>query len=265
MTPEELLAGIRDADAHRGGIRGLRLFVLERGLAHALRAEVLRLCEAEASSDVQEREHVTHWTQPQGAVRQFSLYNRNGDCADYRDDHNLSCLGKRFHLAAAYPSLARWSANLPHLINLRVNVLGPGAGLSPHEEHSLFALPGGHAAIRARFHLPVVTSPRARMMLDGIVCRFEPRIIHYFNQGCVHAAENPSGAPRVHLVWDQLLTREAFDLMFGARLAPAGWRRLTGEHRRLRVLESCALPRYARLPPRVTPSEAARVVLSPAQ
>jgi hypothetical protein len=265
MTPEELLAGIRDADAHRGGIRGLRLFVLERGLARALRAEVLRLCEVERSSDVHEREHVTHWTQPHGAVRQFSLYNRSGQCDDFRDDHDLSCQGKRFHSALAYPGLARWSASLPHLINLRVNLLGPGAGLAQHEEHSLFALPGGRAAIRARFHLPVVTSPRARMMLDGIACRFVPRTIYYFNQGCVHAAENPAGTARVHLVWDQLLTREVFDLMFGAAPAPAGWQRLMGEQRSLRVLERYALARYTRMPPQVTPWEAERVVFSPAQ
>ena len=70
-TPERaLLEGIRDADAHRGGIRCLRLFRLDRTLARGLRAEVLAVCEREPSSDVQEREHVTHWTGPRGAVRQ---------------------------------------------------------------------------------------------------------------------------------------------------------------------------------------------------
>ncbi len=265
MAPEELLAGIRDADAHRGGIRCLRVFRLERVLGRGLRDEVLRLCESEASSDVQEREHVTHWTRPTGAVRQLSLYNRSGDSADFRSDHDLSCLGKRFHLAAPYPLLAHFVETLPHLINFRVNLLGPGAGLAPHEEHSLFITQSGSTAVRARFHLPIQTSRVSRMMLEGDRYRFAPRTIYYFNQGCVHGAENPASSARIHLVWDQLLSRDVFNLTFGSHPAPAGWRRLLGDERALRAISLGQVSSYSRLPPLTMPAEAARVGLSPVQ
>jgi hypothetical protein len=265
MQAEELLTGIRDGDAHYGGIRCLRLFRIDRELARALLAEVDRLCTVERGSDVQEREHVTHWTQPSGAVRQFSLLNRSGDFSDYADDHDLSCLGKHFHHAARYPRLATFIGGFGHAINFRVNVLGAGAALAPHEEHSLFISKAGTPAVRARFHLPLRTARSARMMLEGDVYRFAPRTIYYFNQGCVHAASNPSGGPRIHLVWDLLLTPQIFALMFGQSAAPRGMQRLTGGTRILRPLARDPLLRYARLPPLVTPLEAQQVALCAVQ
>jgi hypothetical protein len=262
-TPErELLEGIRDADAHRGGIRCLRLFRLDRALGLALRAEVLALRAREPWSDVQEREHVTHWAGPRGAVRQWSLVNRSGDCADFRDDHDLSCVCKTFHLAARYPQLAAFADALPHLVNLRINELGPGAGLAPHEEHSLFPDFRGGAAVRARFHLPLCTSRDARMLLDGDLVRFAPRTIYYFNQGCVHGADNPPARARIHLVWDQLLTAEVFATMFGEEDTPPGWRRVHACERAVRPLAQVRVTHHARIPPLVLPDEAERVRLS---
>lgn len=265
MTSDELLAGIRDGNFHCGGIRCLRLFRVERNLARALRSEVDQLCAAEQGSDVQEREHITHWTRPTGAVRQFSLLNRSGDFADFRDDHDLSCMGKQFHHAARYPHLAAFAGCFKHAINFRVNVLGANAGLSPHEEHSLFLSESGTPAVRARFHLPLRTSRDARMTLESNVYRFVPRTIYYFNQGCVHAAANLGSAPRIHLVWDLLLTPQAFEQMFGDALEPPGLRRLAPHQRELRTLGREPTPNYARLPPRVTPIEANRLALSPVQ
>lgn len=262
---DALLEGIRDADAHRAGIRCLRLFRVDRGVARALRAEVLALCECEAHSDVQEQEHVTHWTRPYGAVSQWSLWNRHGDFADFRDDHDLSCLGKAFHHAARYPVLAELASALPHLINLRINALGPGAGLRPHEEHSVYPDGNGGACVRARFHLPIATSRGARMMLDGDVVRFAPRAVYYFNQGCVHAADNPSDDRRVHLVWDQLLTAEVGRVMFGddataPSAAPVpGWTRCLGGERQVRRYARMPVPAHACQPPLATPREANRV------
>jgi hypothetical protein len=198
-------------------------------------------------------------------VRQFSLLNRNGDFADFREDHDLSCLGKRFHHASRYPRLAAFIGFWPHAINFRVSVLGAGAGLSPHEEHSLFLSAGGTAAVRARFHLPLRTTRGARMMLDGEMHRFRPRTVYYFNQGCVHAAANPGDAPRVHLVWDLLLTPGVFELIFGDGAAPPGLDRVPACRRPMRALATGAIPDYARLPPRVTPREAERLALSPVQ
>jgi hypothetical protein len=265
MTADELLAGIRDGNFHYGGIRCLRLFRVERELAGALRDEVDRLCETEHGSDVQEREHVTHWTRPTGAVRQFSLLNRSGDFADFRDDHDLSCRGKQFHHAARYPRLAAFIGGFEHAVNFRANVLGAGAGLSPHEEHSLFLSKAGTPAVRARFHLPLHSSREAHMMLDGEAHRFAPRTIYYFNQGCVHAATNAGGAPRIHLVWDLLLTQQVFEMMFGDAPVPPGLQRLAPHEREMRPRGREPMLNYARLPPCVTPLEADRLVLSPVQ
>lgn len=263
MRPEALLAAIRDGDCHHAGLRCLRLFHVERELALALRAEVLQLCRDEACSDVQEREHVTNWAGPHGAVRQFSLLNRSGDFADYRDDHDLTCAGKRFRHGRRYPRLAGFIAGFPGAVNFRVNLLGAGAGLAPHEEHSLYPNGDGTASVRARFHLPLHTSRAARMMLDGDIHRFLPRTIYYFNQGCVHAADNRGGTERIHLVWDMLLTQPVFELMFGAAPAPAGLRRIDAANGMPRLLGRIVLPSYARLPPRVTLLEARRLVLAP--
>jgi hypothetical protein len=265
MQAEELLAGIRDGNAHHGGIVCLRLFRIDCELALALLAEVDRLCKVERGSDVQEREHVTHWTQPTGAVQQFSLLNRSADFSDYLGDHDLSCVGKHFHHAARYPRLAAFIESFPHAINFRVNVLGAGAGLAPHEEHSLFISNAGTPAVRARFHLPLRTSQSARMMLEGDVYRFASRTIYYFNQGCVHAASNPSCDARIHLVWDLLLTPQTFELMFGRAAVPPGMQRLTGDARAVRPLGRAPVSHYARLPPLVTPLEAQQVALCPVQ
>lgn len=265
MNAEALLSGIRDADAHRGGVSCLRLFRVERALGLALREEVDRLCDGEPSSDVQEREHVTHWTRPSGAVRQFSLWNRSGDFADFSEDHDLSCRGKAFHHAQRYPRLAAFVGSFQQAINFRVNWLGPGAGLAPHEEHSLFISQAGTPAVRARFHLPLRTSLGARMMLAGALYRFSPRTLYYFNQGCVHGADNPGDMPRVHLVWDQLLTAAAFAQMFGNAPAPDGLQRLPEADRPVPVLGRVTVGAYARLAPRVTPMEAQHVTFSPVQ
>ena len=265
MTRDEVLAGIRDGNFHCGGIRCVRLFRLERDLARALRHEGIRLCSTEHGSDVSEREHVTNWTRPTGAVQQFSLLNRSGDFADFRDDHDLSCLEKKFHHAARYPNLSKFIGYFEHAINFRINVLGAGAGLSPHEEHSLFLSKEGTPSVRARFHLPLWTSRSARMTIEGDLHRFTPRTIYYFNQGCVHAAANPGSLPRIHLVWDMLLTLQAFELMFGDGPAPPGLRRVPAAARSVRMLGSEPIQDYARLPPRVTLLEADRISLSPVQ
>jgi hypothetical protein len=265
MTADDLLAGIRDGDSHFGGIRCLRLFRLDRALALGMRNEVDRLCANERCSDVQEREHVTNWTQPTGAVRQYSLLNRSGDFADFRDDHDLSCVGKRFADGERYPLLGAFIACLPHAINFRISVLAAGAGLSPHEEHSLFVSQAGTPAVRARFHLPIRTSRDARVVLDGEEFRFLPRTVYYFNQGCVHSARNLGPAPRVHFVWDQLLTAQVFKTMFCADIAPSGWRPIEAANREPRIVGRESKQVYMRQAPRVTPAEAARVALSSVQ
>lgn len=216
MTKEELLEGVRRGDQHLGGIHCLALFGIGQAFAVDLRGDVERLCRSQLGSDVSRPDHITHWTKPFGKVEQFSLFNASGRYEDFSRDHDRSCFGKQFHGGQAYPALARFIAAFPHLINFRINMMGPGAGLSPHEEHTLFRTKNGSVGARLRFHLPVITNPHAGLMLEGQVYHLDERKIYFVNHGCVHSAKNGGDRPRIHLVWDMLLTAQAFDLMFGS-------------------------------------------------
>jgi hypothetical protein len=213
VTPEQVLAGIRDGNYHRGGFRCLRLLRVEEDFFSALRGEVIRLCDDQSPSDARATDHVTNWTRPRGEVLQFSLLNSSGRCDDFSEDHSLSCFGKRFHLAARYPTVARLVQALPHVINLRVNVLGPRARLAAHEEHSIVRTDSGAITVRARFHLPIETNAAAELILDGHAYHLEAGTVYFVNHGCVHAASNGL-LRRIHLVWDVLLTRQAYRALF---------------------------------------------------
>jgi hypothetical protein len=214
MNAEAILAGIRDANYHKGGIRCLRLFIVDEACFCRVRAEVERLCRAERGSKVGATDHITSWTRPRGEVVQFSLLNASGRYDDFGTDHDLSCFGKRFYGSSSYPTLAQLADLFPHTVNFRINLMGPGAGLSPHEEHTVIHTRSGSVALRTRFHLPIFTNPDAEMMLDGEIYRLEAGTVYFVNHGCVHSANNGGGENRIHLVWDMLLTREAFEFMF---------------------------------------------------
>ena len=161
MNAAALLAGIRDANYHNGGIRCLRLLRLDEAFLSTLRTDVERLCHTERGSKVSDPGHVTNWTRPIGEIVQFSLLNASGRYDDFTTDHDLSCFGKRFHDSKAYPALAGIMDVFPHTVNFRINLMGPDARLSAHEEHSVIRTRRGSVALRTRFHLPIITNPRA--------------------------------------------------------------------------------------------------------
>jgi hypothetical protein len=265
VTADDFILGLREGDLHRGGIRCLRLFRLEAAWFDSLRAEVVRLVAAETASFAGDPGHVTRWTRPQGVVRQFSLLNRSGRFEDFTADHDLSCLGKRFEAAPRFPILARLLAGFPHAVNFRINAMAPRARLLPHEEHLLFRTPTGGVAMRLRCHLPVAAEPAAELMLDGELFHLEPGVIHLVNHGCVHAASNGGTAERIHLVWDTLLTREAFDLLAGAAIPEFPATRIAAEDWQPTPLRSVRVGPFATLPPPVPPAEAGRIGWSEVQ
>jgi hypothetical protein len=217
-----------------------------------LRAEVLELCRRERPSDVRAAEHVTHWTRPRGEVLQFSLLNASGCAADFSVDHDLSSFGKRFHHSADHPHLASLIDALPDLLNFRVNVLGPRARLAAHEEHSIVRTHDGSLGACIRFHLPLVTSPGAELMLDGHVFHLEAGVIHFVNHGCVHAVRNGGAIQRVHLVWDALLTRSTYDAAFGDGPGPVWASRFKDHERTPAPLRVERMGAYVRLPSSIT-------------
>jgi hypothetical protein len=255
MNSATLMRGIRDGNYHAGGIRCLRLHRLDEAFFIQLRDEVIRLTESERGSDVTHPTHVTHWTRPSGEVSQFSLFNISGRYDDYSGDHDLSVGGKRFHGAASYPNLACLLGGIPDLTNFRINLMGPGSSLSAHEEHTIVRIANA-VVVRARFHLPVTTDVRAELILDGHVFHLAPAVIYFVNHGCIHSARNGGESTRVHLVWDVLLTREAYAVLFGAAMWPVPSRPVDDHQQVLAPVRVEEVGAYEQIPPHVTRDEA---------
>jgi hypothetical protein len=229
-----LLRGLARANYHRGGLKTLRLFRVERGFFGTLQDETRRFVERHPPSAVHAAGHVTGWTRPFGAVVQFSLLNRSGRPDDTASDHDPDPRGKRFHWPELYPALAAFIAAFPEAANMRLNGLGTRGGLSPHEEHVVRRQRGGPAWLSVRFHLPVRTTPQAEVLLDGELFRLEEGSVFLFNNGCVHSAVNAGADFRYHLVWDMPLTAQVFERMFGSSRPPAAFlERLAGSDARV--------------------------------
>jgi hypothetical protein len=113
--------------------------------------------------------------------------------------------------------------------------------------------------VRARFHLPLVTSPGASLLLDGDLHHLEAGTVYLVNHGCVHAAENAGAADRVHLVWDMLLTAPAAEVMFGTGPAPEGFTR--PQARAVPARGRRTVTRWERIAPLVSEAEARHVGL----
>lgn len=204
---------------HADGLRALHIGAATGSMFQALLADMSELVSWWLPSVVREGAHSTGWTRPVGEVRQWSLFNTHGQTDLTSDDFRYDNLAAKRPIPL--PGVQRLVAGLPDLVNLRLNLIGPGSRLRPHEESLERPLPGDQVALRARFHLPLVTNPDARMLADGDLFHFEAGHVYLFNNGCVHAASNEGTADRLHLVWDQLMTTRALDAMFGS--TPPAW------------------------------------------
>jgi hypothetical protein len=261
MTLREIMEGISSADLGKPALPCLRIFDLAPEFFLRMRLECVDLCRNQRPSQVGDPKHITYWANPYGRVLQFSLLNATGRYDDTSTDHNQSCRGKHFHDADKYPTLAEFLSAFPHSINFRLNVLGPGAALSPHKEHVCFKAHNGSVGLRLRLHLPVVTNEAAEVILDGQVYHFPERQILFFNHGCVHSARNRGSTDRLHLVWDLLLTPPIAELLFGNGATSFPALRYACTQRTL-VPTSIEPPSpFVRLPILVNPSDVARVEL----
>lgn len=182
-----------------------------RGIAKECR-EILRDGPGTA---VHEAEHGTYWTNPFGQVYQYHLLNESGRYCDPAD--GLLWGGpKRFHHGRRFPNILKLVNDYPEMINLRMNVMHPGSGLSPHKE-----IVDLEAGSKARFHLPVMTNDKARLMVGWGLYPAEEGWVYFFNNGMVHSAINPGETPRVHLVWDCAVNERLEQLVVnGTRLIP---------------------------------------------
>ena len=258
MTLSEIITSVSTADLEKSALRCIRLFDLAPVFFALLRQECVDLWRTERPSEVGNRGHVTHWTKPRGTVLQFSLLNRTGHFHDTSTDHDMSCLDKQFHAADRCPSLAALISSFPHSINFRMNVLSPGAALSPHREPVCFRARNGAVGLRLRLHLPIVTNAAAEIVLDDQVFVFQEGQIVLFNQGCVHAAANGGGTDRLHLVWDMLLTQTTAQLLFGSEPAPFPAVRYSSSEQVLSPKTLTAPRDFVSLAPLVDPAGVAR-------
>ncbi len=204
---------IRKANHHRGGLKCLKLFQVEPEYLDRLVGEVRRIAAEANPSEVASESHATNWTKPFGKAVQYSLLNTSGRLDDFSTDHDSSVENKRFHYAEEFPALDAFIRTFTYATNMRLNGMGAGSGLSPHEEHTVH-YESGTAYIRARFHLPIVTNESVNMQLEDELYHFEAGSIYYFNNGCIHAARNMGESIRYHLVWDMMFTRQTYEFMF---------------------------------------------------
>ena len=228
----EILKQLIRANHQRSGLKTLKLYKVEPAFFAQLQREAQLLIESNQPSEVGYANHVTNWTRPYGNAVQFSLLNRSGNFDDTSADHSLDLRGKRFHHANKYPAIDEFIRQFPDAFNMRLNGIGPKAGLSKHKEHLYIKVDKESYMIRARFHLPVKTTSEAEMYLDGDFYHFDEGLIYLFNNGCVHAALNQGDDFRYHFVWDVFLTERATEQMFGSGGAIPIWlRRVESDER----------------------------------
>lgn len=221
----------------RPGLDAARLFAVDPDWVGEARAEALRLvAEADGSSPT-DTDHVTNWVNPWGEARQFSLWNRSGLVDDTSSDHDGRSSGKRFTDPVGMPRLASLAEAIPDLVNFRLNLLGSGSGLSPHEEQ-VHAFARREVTFRLRIHVPLLTNPSATLLVGSRLVHFEPGWLYAFNNGCVHSAANAGDEARVHVVADVRLTERAVELLLGDGTPPPFLRRVPPAERSVPTLGS---------------------------
>ncbi len=99
---------------------------------------------------------------------------------------------------AQMPAIAAALARIAcPLRSVRLMRLAPGARIRPHDDLDLAAECG-----QARLHLPILTNPHVRFVLNGKAVAMAPGELWYLRLQDVHEAENAGPGDRVHLVID---------------------------------------------------------------
>jgi hypothetical protein len=228
---------------HREGLKLEACLAVEPAWFTAIQQDVLGLVARRPPSEVGDKSHPTYWTNPYGRATQHSLWNASGITSDTSVDHNHRAEGKAYN-APECPALGRFVASFgDRLLNFRINGLFPGAGLSPHEECVVHG-----DRLRLRFHLPIATSDQASLVLDEERFHLQPGRMYYFNNGCVHGAENLGADVRYHLVFDMFLDPWVWERILDAsspQTPDPGLRKLSpAERAELARAEPCPIDEY---------------------
>jgi hypothetical protein len=205
----------------------MRLHRLSQGYFKRIQDEVSQIMMENKGASVLSEKHPIAWVKAFGDAQSFSLITASGQLNDTSDLLNFDTRRKRFAQADKYPALADFIELFPHTTNWRVNALGPsdgcdakGNGFSPHRAYVLHEVAdeAGNAktAFRMKFHLPILAqTDLVDMHQHDQSYEFELGDVYYFTNGCRHAVENRAPVPRVHIIWDMLLTEDTFERMLG--------------------------------------------------
>lgn len=201
---------IMDADLHKGGLKTLSIKKVENFTG--IQQDCLKIYKNFRSSDVTSRSHRTYWTNPYGKANQWDLWNTDGKFDSNEGIGIKHIKNKKFHHHNELPSLGQFIDSFPDKINFRLNLLKPSSGLGQHEEQIVEKYQK-KPFVRVRFHLPIQTNNLSNVFLDGEWFHYSEGNIYFFNNGCVHCAENNGNTDRLHLVWDCVLTERICSLL----------------------------------------------------
>ncbi len=264
---EEIIQKIVDASYHKDTeLTMLQLYELNPVFFDILSQEVLTLIRENQPSYATDPSHTSSWSKPQGVISQYSLLNVSGAFNDFSTDHNLSIKNKKFARSDRYPYLAKFISLFPHATNFRLNVLYAKSCFTQHEED--ICIPNrisGHPCLKLRFHLPILTNDDAVMLSQGDLYHFNAGTIYFFHNGCIHDGINLNESePRVHLLWDMLLTTDTFKRMFQRSATMPFLKKLSDVT--LIPIDNIGIdPEYKRTVKNYSYEEAQRIVLCPVQ
>jgi hypothetical protein len=210
----------------------VRLHWVKPDFQERLREEVLRYMEKQKAAEVSSKAHPIHWVLSYGRTASYSLISASGDSTDTSDLLTFDTRKKRFVQAEEYPAIDQLMKLFPDTTNYRINILHENdagsqeaarfesSGFSPHRAYILHEVRDTttgemKTALRMKFHLPIVTNPHVDMHQHDRSYTFPEGEIFFFTNGCPHSVENRGNGPRIHLIWDMLLTEDTWDRSFG--------------------------------------------------
>ena len=84
------------------------------------------------------------------------------------------------------------------IVRLMLTELGPHGKISPHRDFGFGTL------LVHRCHVPVITNPEVRFFIDGVANYLQAGTAYEFDNTLLHAVDNDSDQPRIHLMCDIL-------------------------------------------------------------
>ena len=161
------------------------------------------------------------WRPVPGTISQYSLLNSKHDFRYFEEDHHWYP-DRRFNPALkAIPGFVERYFRSSELQNFRIQAIAGGGELGMHRER-IVAVPRREQHYKLRFHLPVVSNPGVRFVMDGEEFRMAEGCVYLFNQACLHGVVNAGDALRVHCVFDAYLNDYIVLNLIGPSVAEAG-------------------------------------------